>query len=270
MWGRTLIRLGLAIASAAMASAAIAAGSAPPDDVAPLGSTIGLGATAVALPPGGPQSFDADAQSQGATLNPLSASVLATDSGTTFDFGDVFVMTAGAATASWTSAASGIVEFDQVGWTVSNGTSASLHTNELWEYEFQLNRPSIFSVDVDIDLTGTNTAGIGTYVFRILGQGGVVHERFFGDNRGTSTSFSQQASLLLDPAAAYTAQIRGVSGIAGVVLTRTAYKDARFAFDIVEVSAIPEPSSVLMLGLGFTAVLGALRRTTKRQGRVGS
>jgi hypothetical protein len=124
---KTSKRFGLAIASSVITAAAAFA-----QPVTAVNSTLNLTARAVALLPGGPQSFDSVIHRQGAMLNPPLASVSATDFATSDDFGDVSLTTSGAATAVWTGATSGRVEFTPVGGTVSNGTSASPQL----QYEF--------------------------------------------------------------------------------------------------------------------------------------
>jgi hypothetical protein len=123
-----------------------------------VGSQVQLAVSANVVGWGAPV-IDTDSASQGATLNPLNASVSATHVA-----GEFFTHVGGSVSATWDSANVGAVTITDLGWdTYSADYAAYLQYSEFliyppqsWSYTFIPETDSTFTVDWSYFVTGVN------------------------------------------------------------------------------------------------------------------
>jgi hypothetical protein len=189
------------------------------------------------------QATDIDSSSQGATINPLTASVLAVSVA-----GTARVETFATADATWANASEGNVQFSDVGWSTTGVSSGLAATNSGldWEYVFQATGTGLFTLDYSIatDTGTTDSFGLNGFSFLWDGPGG-------GDVLNLDTAGTITRSIVAGTQ--YTVRLRNSANIAGGLGARTALMDASFNWDI-NAASVPEPSIVALLGIGLAGI----------------
>lgn len=214
-----------------------------------------------------PGSSNTDAQSQGATISPLSASLGA---GVIDSLNDASVTTTGSATASWTSDDQGMVHFANHGWTtanVANGRAELFGSAFVYSFVAQTSGTFVVNYTISLDSRSTETFGLNGFHYNFLG----ATDHFIalyppGWNDSTSTaSFTGSISETITAGNNYVLTIGSYANIVGGLGTRTSIMDGQFDFaargDNPPPSVVPEPTSLALAGFaGIGMAVGAWRR----------
>ena len=253
--GRSLAKISPTLA---LATSVLAIGSwSHALDVQPLGSEIGLRASAGFLPPIVPATEDTDGQSQAATMNPLSASVSATQTE-----GGNTVSGSGTVSATWDNAAAGTVVVEDFGILITlddaQGAEAIMagtivpvmvgNAPNIWQYEFETDGPG--RVIADYEVVSMGNLGNGNYAFRLDGFTPFL----------TAAHPVGTYEIEFTEAGLHTIAVWGGGGTSS---TRSVERssDAVFEWRIV----VPEPASVaLVIMAGAIVLLNARWRPTSR------
>lgn len=221
----------------------------------PVSSSFNLGVIADANQGEAGSAQDAYASSQGATLDPYAASVSATNTATN----GAFVTTHSSATATWASAGQGRIELRDFGWTVSAGATNFMAvlenpTNRVWRYTFGATAPGTFRLDYDVRGYG-NTFGLGGISIAWSGPEGGISAYDASDPTASGSMVRNLAA-----GEEYTVWLYAGGGLYGDSgPTIQGRYDADLDWKVT--NAVPEPSSLAVVGLG---ALGALRRLRRR------
>jgi hypothetical protein len=158
------------------------------------------------------------------------------------------VETRGVVGANWNSPDSGTIRFNNIGWrtrNVSNGFADATQGVD-FTYTFVPNQTIWFGLQYDIT-GGGDLGGFGLNGFSVT----LTNFNFLDLNTSGTLKW------LLLAGNSYTLTIENGANIAGALGTITESMDGTFRFDS---RAVPEPSSLLMLGTGALALAGSLRK----------
>lgn len=183
---------------------------------------------------------DTDSQSQGATINTLSASVLALAVN-----GNASVQTSATGLATWTNPNVGQVVLSDVGWTAVNvGVGSAFLTSGLdYSYTFTADATGTFLLNYDITATGSDTFGLNGFNYDFSGNGAF----FVVGTSGTITESVIAGNT-------YTLTLRNQANISGGLGTRDALMTG--VFDFAAPAGVPEPASIALLGAGALGLAG--------------
>ncbi len=198
---------------------------------------------------------DIDSDSQGGTINPLSASVSALATS-----GNASVLSRSQGIATWFDSSRGEVNLFNIGWNtvgVSQG-SAVLFNGLDWTYEFLADTTGLFTLDYDVTGSGSDTFGLNGFNFSWSEP---ESDDFF--SLGTSSTITRAITA----GNTYTVNIRNQANIFGGLGTRDARMDGAFNWRIDTTAvAVPESSSALVtLAFGALGAGSLLKRKQKRQ-----
>lgn len=200
---------------------------------------------------------DTDFASQGATLNALAASVIAT---AVDPFAPAFAIAEAGAAASWSNAGSGTVGFTNVGWRtdlVNNGhTLPNLGSD--FSYVFQATGTGLLTVNFSVNSAGTSLFGLNG--FGISLTSGSSFDSMFS----TESQVGSWNTAVVN-GETYTFQIKNAANISGGLTTRDAHMNGTFDWSISGQAApsVPEPGTVAMIGAFAAVGGGALIRRRK-------
>ena len=237
-------------------------------DVTPVSSTLTLTAQADATQGGAGGQTQTNSQSQGATVNPLNASVDVTDLSPTDS--SIWVRTVGTGDATWVDPSHGSVHFSNNGWTSANvlAGAANLY-NTQFSYNFLANTSGSFAIDYTIAVSSSNTDSFGLNGFYFSFTGGSTNDSRQLLNPGWQSniyvpSFSGTIVETLSAGTTYALTITSASNISGGLATRTASMDGLFNFGSTGL-VVPEPSSLLSAGLSSLLCAGYAWGRLKRR-----
>jgi hypothetical protein len=222
-----------------------------------ISSTFNLSAFADADTSDGIDATDSFSDSQGATLNPYSHTVTATD---TLASGSGIVTATSTASASWTDAGHGQVHISDTGWDLNSNPemfvaldTANAPNLPVWSYTFAATSNGTFSMDYNVFATGQKF-GLGGITIRWSGPGGDLS--LFNPIDPTASGTFTRA---LTSGTNYTVSIEVQSN----VLVAQEFNDsARLGADLDwKVQSVPEPASLSILTL---ALFPCLRRRRSR------
>lgn len=243
----TITRTSMILAMAAIAIAANAQTA--------VSSTFSLGALADANQNDSGSHQQTYFQSQGATLNPYSGSVTATDSDLLNPGRNLKVTSS--ATAQWINAGQGSVAWRGMGWQhntiASSGSKLNgFVTNQpVWSYTFTSTTDSFFTMNYDVRGTGD--------VFGLLGA--TIQWSGPGGDLNLTNSYNPAANGVftrsLTAGTTYTVGLYNMGNVFTSPLpnTTTGSMDADFNWSV---GAVPEPST--LAALGTLMVMGVRRR----------
>jgi hypothetical protein len=223
--------------------------------IAPISSELRLEASSNA---GDGLVTDTNSQSQGSTVNPLSASTSALAT-----FGDANVLSTAAGVATWVDSSQGEVNLFDIGWNSAGVTFGSaLPSFGLdWTYTFTTSETGLFNLNYNItgfgsDASGPSTFGLNGFSFYWSGlEGGMFL------NLNTSGTLTQEIAA----GNTYTVTIKNQANIGGRLGTRNARMNGVFDWSINTDSintdaTVPEPATV-----GGTLIIGGIGWLVKRK-----
>ncbi len=196
-----------------------------------------------------------DSQYQDWTTNPpvlgnlsSSASAMATCSSP-----NRTLTTSGTLAATWTNnTKKGTIKFKNIGWTANKNVTNGAATADLgtdYTYTFMPTTLISFNLTFDISPNANNTSNDGLNGFFIN-----LTDNWSG-LYAVGTSGSLTATLL--PGHTYTLSILNDAFRFGNLVSQKEHMDGTFNFIA---AAVPEPSSMLLVGSGILALAGALRK----------
>lgn len=212
----------------------------------PISSTLSLQADASASPGPGLVT-DTDSQSQGATINPLSASVLAQAIN-----GNASVTATATGSATWTNPNIGQVVLSNIGWATSNVSvgAAFLHQGLDYSYTFTADATGTFTFNYNVTWSGTDDFGLNGFNYDFSGNSAFL-------NLGTSGTILESVIA----GNTYTLTLRNQANISGGLGTRTAHMTGTFDFTAPAAAEIPEPGTWAVFGLmGFVGLVWMQRK----------
>ncbi len=160
------------------------------------------------------------------------------------------VETRGSVGANWNNPKSGTIKFNNIGWrtrNISNG-SADAGQGVDFSYTFVPNQNIWFGLSYDIT-GGGDLGGFGLNGFYVT----------LTDFNILDLNTSGTLKWLLLAGNSYTLSIENGANISGALGTITESMDATFKFN-ARAAAVPEPSSLLMLGSGVLGLAGTFRK----------
>lgn len=230
-------------------------------------ATLGFGADII-------QDSDLDEASQGATIDPLSASVSAL-----VTIGETSIEARASVSATWAAATEGQVLFDDVGHIIDTTSEqpSSAYTNlpllsgNDWQYVFEATDSGEFVLDYSIfaDPISTQPGALNGINFVWIADGIGAGEALFVDTAGTLTRD-------LVAGTQYTVGLQNrenilLGGGPGVLPAQsTALMDAIFDWSVVYDGggpgpvSVPEPATLTLLLTGMLAGAGLGRRRRRR------
>jgi hypothetical protein len=237
------------------------------DIVTPISSSVDLDAQVRAGSTSGTANLATDpvSQSQGATINPLSVSTSATSNG------GGTVSASGTLTSTWSSSSAGSLVYSNMTVQITNAFTGSYTFADFhdWRYTFQANTSGTFNLNYLVRQSAT---------FGLPQMDGF---QFVWDN-GQGTTFtpighivdptdSGMLSRSIQAGQTYTAGIEISVDTAfggGFAVTSTQVMNGTFDWSI-NPSAVAEPSSLTLLGLGAAACAGRgwIGRRRRRTGQ---
>ncbi|MEX2173983.1 MAG: PEP-CTERM sorting domain-containing protein [Pirellulaceae bacterium] len=205
---------------------------------------------------------DQDQQVQGGTLNPLSAHTSLTSSSLSYDLD---------ASATWVNPSAGTVELDYFLGNSSPTTGPGFAGQAEFLYRFTVDAPTLIDLDYNIHAESTSLAthpviiwwGGGQTTAAVLQNGFPIENEQYILHQLAGNGvheFNHVGSTVLNipTAGAYTLRLNvggGATGpISGNCLTIVGPQD----------TAVPEPSSLVLLGTGALALLACGRRRTRQ------
>lgn len=220
--------------------------------VIPIDSSLDLN-SAITPSSGPPNITDGDAPNQGATLLTLSASTGVAD-------GSFSVFSS--ATASWTNAALGTVDWGLIGYTeTGSGTAQGFAAGGTFLYHFQTGGPGTITIDFDVS-SPDHPDPFPDISFNVTSFG----VGFDGGNLGSAgstivffpNSWDEMGTFVASfGAGVHELKITTSSNGTGHAAFDTDTKLGTFDFTIV---AVPEPSVALLLTLGLLGLVCLGRR----------
>lgn len=193
-------------------------------------------------------------QSQGVTVNPLSASVSAVsvcNNASVTSFADV--------EASWTNGGNaGSITYGNVGWSTSNVANGSALPNEGLDYNYSFLANANEPLNLSYMITGGgDDQGFGLNGFSVTLSGPGGSGNFLSINTSGMLSWNLVAG------SDYSLTITNEANISGGLGTRNDSMAGQFNFS-TGAATTPEPSSLFLLGTGLVGVLGVIRRRINR------
>lgn len=168
------------------------------------------------------------------------------------------VTTSGDMQATWTAnTKKGKIVFQNIGWTVNNNVTAGSSNADLgldYSYTFSPTTEIQFDMTYDISGNNNNTSNFGLNGFYVTLTGSNWNGLYM---IGTSGALS----AILLPNQTYTLTIENGANISGFLAGDKEHMDGKFNWTA---TAVPEPSSMLLMGSGILALAGALRKKLSR------
>ena len=168
------------------------------------------------------------------------------------------VTTSGDLEATWTNnTKKGKIIFRNIGWTVNANVTAGSANADLgsdYTYTFMPTTEIQFDMTYDISANNNNTSNFGLNGFYI---------NLTGSNWGGlyGVGSSGTLSAILWPNQIYTLTIENGANISGFLAGAKEHMDGKFNW---VATAVPEPTSMLLMGSGILALAGALRKKMSR------
>lgn len=191
-------------------------------------------------------------QSWGVPLSSLSAAV---DAYATCTMPNRNVNTEGQVTANWNNARSGNIKFTNVGWVTNKNVTSGAALADLgtdYSYTFSPTKLDVFTLTYNIVSRGNN-AGFGLNGFLV--DLNSISYFLPIDTSGT-------LNWTLPTGNNYTLTILNEANILGGIASLNEHMNGTFKFS--NQAAVPEPSSMLLMGGGILALAGALRKKMAR------
>jgi PEP-CTERM motif len=168
------------------------------------------------------------------------------------------VTTSGTLDATWTNnTKKGKIIFSNIGWTANaNVTAGSANANlgSDYTYTFMPLTEIQFDMTYDISANNNNTSNFGL-------NGFYIDLTTSGWNGLYGVGSSGTLSAILWPNQTYTLTIANGANISGYLAGSKEHMDGKFNF---VAAAVPEPTSMLLMGGGILALAGALRKKMSR------
>jgi hypothetical protein len=168
------------------------------------------------------------------------------------------VTTSGDMEATWTAnTKKGKIIFKNIGWTVNNNVTAGSSNGDLgldYSYTFMPTTEIQFDMTYDISGNNNNTTNFGLNGFFVTLTGSNWNGLYMIGTSGALTA-------ILLPNQTYTLTIENEANISGAIAGFKGHMDGKFNWDA---TAVPEPSSMLLMGSGILALAGALRKKMSR------